>query len=311
MEGKGILFKRFADIDVFDIEINETTVEGMVDVVKSLEPTFGGINLEDIKAPECFEIEARLKERMKIPVFHDDQHGTAIIVGAAILNWLDLTGRDITKTKLVASGAGAASIACLRLLIVAGFSKDNIIVTDRDGVIYKGRNKGMDPYKEDFAAETSCRTLDDAIPKSHIFLGLSGPGVLTKEHVAKMSKAPLIMALANPTPLLPDGSISSVFASAAVLMDANQLPRNLPPAYPLLTKPIERQRPEFSHCDGSPTGVRLIILANRVKAVPLKILVAAFSVLFLNFLMSCSKLIFLIAPHKSQLFPVLWWRSHQ
>ncbi len=200
MEGKACLFKKFAGIDSVDLEVNETDIDKFVDIIAPLEPSFGGINLEDIKAPECFEIERKLKERMNIPVFHDDQHGTAIIVGAAFLNWMELTGRDIRKTRLVASGAGAASIACLRLLVGAGLPKKNIIVTDRDGVIYKGRNKGMDPYKEEFATDSSHRTLADALKKAHVFLGLSGPGVLNTKLVSTMSKAPLIMAMANPTP---------------------------------------------------------------------------------------------------------------
>lgn len=200
MEGKSCLFKKFADVDSIDLEIDETDIDKFVEIVAPLEPSFGGINLEDIKAPECFEIERRLKERMNIPVFHDDQHGTAIIVTAAFTNWLHLTGRDIKKTKLVASGAGASALACLKLLVHAGLPKKNILVTDRTGVIYTGRNEGMDPYKEEFANDTKLRTLEEALKGAHVFLGLSGPGVLNKELVSKMSKAPLIMALANPTP---------------------------------------------------------------------------------------------------------------
>ena len=200
MEGKSCLFKKFAGVDSVDIEVDETDIDKFVDIVAPLEPSFGGINLEDIKAPECFEIEKRLKERMNIPVFHDDQHGTAIIVTAAFTNWMKLTGRDIKKTRLVASGAGASAIACLRLLVNAGLPKENIIVTDRNGVIYKGRNEGMDPYKEEFANDTDKRELSDALEDAHVFLGLSGPGVMNKDLVAKMAKAPLIMALANPTP---------------------------------------------------------------------------------------------------------------
>lgn len=200
MEGKAILFKKFADIDSIDIEIDETDIDKIVDAVAMLEPSFGGINLEDIKAPECFEIEKRLRERMNIPVFHDDQHGTAIIVGAAFTNWIHLTGRNMKDIKLVASGAGAAAIACLTILNNLGLPKENITVTDRNGVVYKGREEGMDPYKEKFAIETNARTLEDAIENADLFLGLSGPGVLNKKLVSKMSKAPLIMALANPTP---------------------------------------------------------------------------------------------------------------
>ncbi len=205
MEGKSVLFKKFANIDSFDIEIDETDVDAFVETVARLEPSFGGINLEDIKAPECFEIERRLRERMKIPVFHDDQHGTAIIVSAAILNWLELMNRKITDVKLVANGAGASALACLTLLHELGLPKDNIIVCDRSGVVYKGREKGMDPYKEKFANATNARELTDALEGADIFLGLSGPDVLNADMVSKMGKAPLIMALSNPTPeIMPD-----------------------------------------------------------------------------------------------------------
>jgi len=205
MEGKSVLFKKFANIDSFDIEVDETDVDAFVETVARLEPSFGGINLEDIKAPECFEIERRLRERMKIPVFHDDQHGTAIIVSAAILNWLELMDKKITDVKLVANGAGASALACLTLLNHLGLPKDNIIVCDRNGVIYKGREKGMDPYKEKFANDTNARTLQDALEGAQIFLGLSGPDVLDAAMVSKMGDAPLIMALSNPRPeIMPD-----------------------------------------------------------------------------------------------------------
>jgi malate dehydrogenase (oxaloacetate-decarboxylating)(NADP+) len=200
MEGKAVLFKKFANIDSIDIEIDETDVDKLIDTIAALEPSFGGINLEDIKAPECFEVEEKLRKRMKIPVFHDDQHGTAIIVGAAMLNWLHLSGRKITDVRLVANGAGASAIACLKILVALGMPKDNIVVCDRKGVIYKGRTDGMDSAKEQFAADTNARTMDDAIEGSDIFLGLSGPKALTGKQVKKMAKAPLIMALANPTP---------------------------------------------------------------------------------------------------------------
>lgn len=200
MEGKSVLFKKFADIDSIDIELDETDTDKLVEAIAMMEPSFGGINLEDIKAPECFEIENRLRERMNIPVFHDDQHGTAIIVGAAFTNWIHLTGRDMKDIRLVASGAGASAIACLTILHELGLPKENITVTDRNGVVYKGREEGMDPYKEKFAVDTNARTLEDAIENADVFLGLSGPGVLNKDLVGKMSKAPLIMALANPTP---------------------------------------------------------------------------------------------------------------
>jgi malate dehydrogenase (oxaloacetate-decarboxylating)(NADP+) len=205
MEGKGVLFKKFAGIDVFDIEIAETDPDKLIDIIASLEPTFGGVNLEDIKAPECFYIERKLRERMKIPVFHDDQHGTAIIVGAAILNGLKVVGKNIKECKLVVSGAGAAALACLELIVDLGFPIENIYVTDLAGVVYKGRVELMDPDKERFAQDTAARSLSDIIPDADIFLGLSAGGVLKPEMVAKMAPNPLILALANPNPeILPE-----------------------------------------------------------------------------------------------------------
>lgn len=205
MEGKSVLFKKFANIDSFDLEVNETDVDKFVDAIAMLEPSFGGINLEDIKAPECFEIEKRLKERMNIPVFHDDQHGTAIIVSAAFTNWLEIQGRKITDVKLVCNGAGASAMACLNLLVEVGLPKDNITVCDRSGVIYKGRDDEMDPYKEKFAVDTNARDLSDALEGADVFLGLSGPNMVTADMASTMAKAPLIMALANPTPeIMPD-----------------------------------------------------------------------------------------------------------
>jgi malate dehydrogenase (oxaloacetate-decarboxylating)(NADP+) len=200
MEGKAVLFKKFAGIDVFDIEINERDPDKLVEVIAALEPTFGGINLEDIKAPECFEIEQKLRQRMKIPVFHDDQHGTAIIVGAAILNGLRVVGKSIETVKLVVSGAGAAALACLDLLVDLGINRENIWVTDIEGVVYKGRPVLMDPRKERYARETNARTLAEVIEGADVFLGLSAPGVLKRQMVAKMGRQPLIMALANPNP---------------------------------------------------------------------------------------------------------------
>ena len=200
MEGKGCLFKKFAGIDVFDIELAETGTDKIVEIVASLEPTFGGINLEDIKAPECFEIERRLRERMKIPVFHDDQHGTAIVAAAAILNGLKVVGKPIADVRLVCSGAGAAAIACLDLLVGLGVRRENILVTDSKGVIYTGRTAGMDESKRRYAAETEARTLADAVPGADIFLGLSMAGVLKPETVQQMAERPLILALANPDP---------------------------------------------------------------------------------------------------------------
>ncbi len=200
MEGKAVLFKKFAGIDVFDIEVEERDPDKLVDIVVALEPTFGGINLEDIKAPECFQIEVACRERMKIPVFHDDQHGTAIIVAAAVYNGLRLVGKELGAVKLVTSGAGAAALACLNLLIAMGLKRENVWVTDIKGVVYRGRREEMDPWKEPFAQETEARTLDQVIDGADIFLGLSAPGVLKAEMVARMAEAPLIMALANPVP---------------------------------------------------------------------------------------------------------------
>jgi malate dehydrogenase (oxaloacetate-decarboxylating)(NADP+) len=205
MEGKAVLFKKFAGIDVFDIEISADTIERVVETVAALEPTFGGINLEDIKGPECFEIEAQLKARMKIPVFHDDQHGTAIIVGAAITNALFLNGKKLADVKIVCSGAGAAALACLNLLVSMGAKRENIWVCDIEGVVYEGRTKLMDRWKAVYAQKTDKRVLADAIPGADIFLGLSAPGVLKPEMVKQMAQKPLVMALANPTPeIMPD-----------------------------------------------------------------------------------------------------------
>ena len=200
MEGKAVLFKKFAGIDVFDIEVKETNVDRLVDIIVALEPTFGGINLEDIKGPECFEVEEKAKARMGIPVFHDDQHGTAIIVSAAIVNALGLAGKTIGEVKIVCSGAGAAAIASLNLLVSLGAKRENITVCDIEGVVYRGREKLMDRWKGAYARETAARTLADAIPGADIFLGLSAGGVLKPEMVKAMASDPLVMALANPTP---------------------------------------------------------------------------------------------------------------
>ncbi|HYE39906.1 MAG TPA: NADP-dependent malic enzyme, partial [Ramlibacter sp.] len=200
MEGKAVLFKKFAGIDCFDIELAETDVDGLVETIARLEPTFGAINLEDIAAPACFEVERRLRERMKIPVFHDDQHGTAITVAAAILNGLKVVGKDLRSVKLVTSGAGAAALACLGLLLKLGMPRENIYVTDLAGVVYKGRKELMDPDKEQFAQETAARTLTEVIDDADVFLGLSAGGVLKPEMVKKMAANPLILALANPNP---------------------------------------------------------------------------------------------------------------
>jgi malate dehydrogenase (oxaloacetate-decarboxylating)(NADP+) len=200
MEGKAVLFKKFAGIDVFDIELDERDPEKLVEIIASLEPTFGGINLEDIKAPECFIVERKLRARMKIPVFHDDQHGTAIIVAAALLNGLKVIGKDIAGVKLVVSGAGAAALACLGLLVDLGLRRENVVVTDIKGVVYKGRKEDMDPDKERFAVETKARTLGEVIGGADVFLGVSAGGVLKPDMVKKMASRPLILALANPEP---------------------------------------------------------------------------------------------------------------
>src|SRR6185369_14846691 len=205
MEGKGVLFKKFAGIDVFDIEINESDPDKLCDIIAALEPTFGGINLEDIKAPDCFYVERKLRSRMKIPVFHDDQHGTAIIVGAAVLNGLKVVGKDITKVKLVCSGAGAAALACLDLLVSLGLSMENIWVADIKGVVYSGRKEEMDDNKARYAQHTKARTLAELMPDADIFLGLSAARVLKPEMVKHMGARPLILALANPEPeILPN-----------------------------------------------------------------------------------------------------------
>ncbi|MFT6630486.1 MAG: malate dehydrogenase (oxaloacetate-decarboxylating)(NADP+) [Bacteriovoracaceae bacterium] len=205
MEGKGVLFKRFADVDVFDIEIDCTTVEEMVATIKPLEPTFGGINLEDIKAPECFEVEAQLQEIMDIPVFHDDQHGTAIIATAGFVNALELTNRKIEDTKIVFSGAGAAAMAIAKLFFRLGAKPENLLMCDSKGVIYKGRKEGMNKYKDQFAAESKARTIADALDGADAFMGCSAKGVVTKEMVKTMAKQPIIFAMANPDPeILPE-----------------------------------------------------------------------------------------------------------
>ena len=210
MEGKAVLFKKFAGIDVFDIEVDAREIDRLVDVVAALEPTFGGINLEDIKGPECFEVETKLKERMKIPVFHDDQHGTAIIVAAAVQNSLHLTGKRIDAIKIVVSGAGAAAIACLNLLVALGADRRNIWVTDIEGMVYEGRTTLMDRWKAAYAQKTDKRRLGDVIDGADIFLGVSAPGVLKPEMANRMGPRPLIMALANPVPeIMPEAALAA------------------------------------------------------------------------------------------------------
>ena len=216
MEGKAVLFKKFAGIDVFDIELDELDPDKLIEIIAALEPTFGGINLEDIKAPECFYIERSLRERMKIPVFHDDQHGTAIIVGAAVLNGLSVVGKDIKKVKFVTSGAGAAALACLQLLIELGLPRENIWVTDIEGVVYQGRKALMDDDKARFAQATPLRKLSDVIEGADVFLGLSAAGVLKPEMVKKMAARPLILALANPTPEIMPEQVKAVRDDAII-----------------------------------------------------------------------------------------------
>ena len=216
MEGKGVLFKKFAGIDVFDLEIEEKNLDKLVDIIAALEPTFGGINLEDIKAPDCFYVERKLRERMKIPVFHDDQHGTAITVGAAIINGLKVAGKDIKTVKLVTSGAGAAALACLGLLLKMGMPRKNIYVTDLAGVVYEGRTELMDEDKIQFAQKTDARTLSDIIDGADVFLGLSAGGVLKPEMVKKMAAKPIIMALANPNPEITPEEVKAVRDDAII-----------------------------------------------------------------------------------------------
>ena len=227
MEGKGVLFKKFSGIDVFDIEINEKDPDKLVEIIASLEPTFGGINLEDIKAPDCFYVERKLRERMKIPVFHDDQHGTAIVVGAAMMNGLKVVGKDPKKVKLVTSGAGAAALACLGLLMKLGIPRENIYVTDLAGVVYEGRTELMDEDKIQFAQKTDARTLGDIIDGADIFLGLSAGGVLKKDMVARMAANPLIFALANPTPEISPEEVKTVRDDAIMATGRTDYPNQV------------------------------------------------------------------------------------
>ncbi|MEZ7814471.1 MAG: phosphate acyltransferase, partial [Burkholderiaceae bacterium] len=227
MEGKAVLFKKFAGIDVFDIEINEKDPVKLVEIIASLEPTFGGINLEDIKAPDCFYVERKLRERMSIPVFHDDQHGTAIVVGAAFLNGLKVLGKDINNTKLVVSGAGAAALACLALLVKLGLPRKNIWVTDLAGLVYEGRTELMDADKIQFAQPTSQRTLAEAIKGADAFLGLSAGGVLKPDMVASMGERPLIFALANPNPEISPEEVHAVRSDAVMATGRTDYPNQV------------------------------------------------------------------------------------
>jgi malate dehydrogenase (oxaloacetate-decarboxylating)(NADP+) len=227
MEGKAVLFKKFAGIDVFDLEINENNLDKLVDVIAALEPTFGGINLEDIKAPDCFYVERKLRERMKIPVFHDDQHGTAIVVGAALLNGLKVAGKDIKEIKLVTSGAGAAALACLNLLLKLGVPRKNIVATDLAGVVWKGRTELMDPDKAEFAQDTAHRTLAEAIDGADVFLGLSAAGVLKPAMVKSMAARPIIFALANPTPEITPEEVKAVRDDAIMATGRTDYPNQV------------------------------------------------------------------------------------
>ena len=227
MEGKAVLFKKFAGIDVFDIEVNETDPDKLVEIIAALEPTFGGINLEDIKAPDCFVVERKLQARMKIPVFHDDQHGTAIVVAAAILNGLKVVGKEVGNVKLVTSGAGAAALACLDLLVDLGIPRKNIWVTDLAGVAYKGRKELMDPEKEPFCQDTPLRTLAEALEGADIFLGLSAGGVLKPEMVKKMADKPLVYALANPTPEILPEEVKAVRPDAVMATGRTDYPNQV------------------------------------------------------------------------------------
>ncbi len=227
MEGKAVLFKKFAGIDVFDLEVNERNVDKFVDIVAALEPTFGGINLEDIKAPECFEIERKLCERMKIPVFHDDQHGTSIIVAAAVVNGLKLVDKKIDKVKFVCSGAGAAALSCLDLLVSLGLKRENVMVCDIAGVVYEGRKEEMDAYKIRYARKTDARKLADAIKDADVFLGLSAGKVLTGDMVKTMAKNPIIMAMANPTPEIMPEEILAVRNDAVIATGRSDYPNQV------------------------------------------------------------------------------------
>jgi len=228
MEGKAVLFKKFAGIDVFDIEINEKhDLDKLVDIIASLEPTFGGINLEDIKAPDCFYVERRLRERMKIPVFHDDQHGTAIVVGAALLNAIKVVGKDLQQIKLVTSGAGAAALACLKLLVKLGLPRQHIFVTDLAGVVYTGRTELMDQDKVEFAQTTDARTLGEVIAGADVFLGLSAAGVLKPAMVASMAARPIIFALANPTPEITPEEVKAVRNDAVMATGRTDYPNQV------------------------------------------------------------------------------------
>ncbi|WP_373764894.1 malic enzyme-like NAD(P)-binding protein, partial [Delftia acidovorans] len=227
MEGKAVLFKKFAGVDVFDIEINEKDPQKLVDVIAALEPTFGAINLEDIKAPECFFVERELRRRLKIPVFHDDQHGTAITVAAAMVNALKVAGKKIEEVRLVASGAGAAALACLNLLLKVGLRRENVFVTDLAGVVYEGRTELMDEDKAQFARATELRTLGQVIEGADVFLGLSAGGVLKQDMVVKMAARPVIFALANPNPEIIPEDVKAVRSDAIIATGRSDYPNQV------------------------------------------------------------------------------------
>ncbi|MBF0206114.1 MAG: hypothetical protein HQK53_04425 [Oligoflexia bacterium] len=227
MEGKGVLFKRFADVDVFDIEINESDPQKIVSIVKALEPTFGGINLEDIKAPECFEIEEKLIEIMDIPVFHDDQHGTAIIASAGLLNALEIVGKKISDAKVVFSGAGAAAVACAKMFLKMGVRIENVLMVDSTGVVYKGRTHGMNKYKELFAVETKARTLADAMVGADVFIGVSARGIVKPEMIKSMAKEPIVFAMANPVPEIFPSEVLAVSPDALVATGRSDYPNQV------------------------------------------------------------------------------------
>ncbi len=227
MEGKAVLFKRFADVDVFDIEVDTTDPEEFVRVVRAIAPTFGGINLEDIRAPDCFWIEARLREELDIPVFHDDQHGTAIIAGAALLNALELVGKAVDAVRVVISGAGASALACAEFFLLLGMRREQIVLVDTKGVVYRGRAEGMNPYKERFAADTKARTLAEAMVGADVFLGLSAPGIVTREMVQSMADRPIVFALANPDPEIPYEEARAARPDAVVATGRSDYPNQV------------------------------------------------------------------------------------
>ncbi len=227
MEGKAVLFKKFAGIDCFDIELNESDPEKLADIVCALEPTFGAINLEDIKAPDCFIVEKLCRERMNIPVFHDDQHGTAIVVGAAATNALRLVGKSFDTIKVVSTGGGAAGIACLNMLLKLGLKRENVWLCDLDGLVYRGREAGMTPQKAEYAQGDRPATLDDVIDGADLFLGLSGPGVLTREMVARMADRPVVFALANPNPEITPDDVRAVKPDAIIATGRSDFPNQV------------------------------------------------------------------------------------